>query len=214
MRARIDQDFRRAATALALAIREHRYKSVLVASPSRGEGTTTVALSLAVQLRENFGMKPLVIEINRRRPVFAKLFHIDNDIGLVSVGCEKASLCDAIQPGPAGIALLPIGQTARRGEVLPDISMLLCRILHDVESKYQAVLIDAPPVLEEPDVAACVAVVPRVVLVVKAGKVRFELVERVRQELSDAAPGFSMVGAVLNDQPRFIPGWLYHLLFR
>jgi len=199
---------------VAVAVRERRYKSVLVASPSRGEGTTTISLSLAVQLRESFDLRPLVIEMNRRRPAFARLFGIDAKIGLTSIAAGESSVSKAIQPGPRGISLIPVGPRVRRGEPLPDLTRSLCRVLQETEENFDAILVDAPPILEDPDVVAWAAVVPRLLLVVKAGRTRFEVVERVRRELEDAVNGFSVVGAILNQQPRFIPGWLYRPLFR
>jgi Mrp family chromosome partitioning ATPase len=81
-----------------------------------------------------------------------------------------------------------------------------------VKDLFDVILIDTPPVLQHADAIAATAVVPNVVLVIEAGRTRYEMLDRVRSELSDA--GATIVGNILNKHKRFIPGWIYRALVR
>ena len=214
VRNRSEEDFRRAASVLANAVRQNQWHSLLVASAYRGEGTTTVALHMAVQLQQRYAVRPLVIELNRRRPAFSKLFALDAERGFSAIAAGRLTPAECIQSGPGGVALIPAGTPPAPGEPLPDLRTVLCRVVRETEAAYDVVMLDAPPVLEEPDVMILGAVVPRLVLVVRAGHTPYEVVERVKRHLEVGIEGFTIVGAVLNRHRRYIPGWIYRWLAR
>jgi Mrp family chromosome partitioning ATPase len=74
------------------------------------------------------------------------------------------------------------------------------------------ILIDAPPLLEQPDVFDAGTLVPRLMLVVEAGRTSRQALERVRRELDRS--NVALLGTILNKHKRYIPGWIYRCLER
>ncbi|MBI1897469.1 MAG: hypothetical protein HYS04_13240, partial [Acidobacteria bacterium] len=54
--------------------------------------------------------------------------------------------------------------------------------------------------------------VPHMVLVVRAGRTPHEVLERVQKEV--ASENVTIVGAILNQYRKFIPGWIYRWLIK
>lgn len=208
----INEDYRRAALLLATAADDDRYHSVIICSSTKGEGTTTAVLNIARELTENHKFRTLVLELNWRRPVYARMFDLDNDKSVAAVAAGRHCPRQCIQRDGSGLALLPSGEDVPGSGGTAGVAAVLRSILQDVESEFDFVLLDMPPVLETTDVIGAGLVVPRVIMVVEAGRTRYEMLDRVRRELR--AESISIVGTVLTKQKRFIPGWAYKWLVR
>jgi len=210
--AEADESYRRVAAFLATAVREKRFDSVLVASSTEGEGTTTVAARVANLLRDRFGLRPLLVELNQRRPVYARRFGLDPGLGLAAIAAGERPVKSCVQHTPRGLPVIVAGTVRSGPEAETGAALVLKRILNEVADDVDLVIIDAPPVLEQADAVSAGAVVPRIVLVVEAGRTPYEAVDRARQAL--AANDISVVAAVLTKQPRVIPEWIYRWLRR
>lgn len=210
--AEIEESHRRVAAFLAGAVAEKRFESVLFTSSSEGEGTTTVATRAAELLRESFGLRPLLVELNQRRPAYARRFGLEPGLGLAVIAAGERPARACVQRTASGLAVIVAGASrgGAGGEVGP--ASALKRILNDLAGDFDLVLVDAPPVLEQADAVAAGAVVPRAVLVVEAGRTPHEALDRTRQAL--AAGDVAVVAAVLTKQPRLIPEWIYRWLVR
>jgi hypothetical protein len=77
MPAESSHSYRRTALVLAIAVREGRLRSVFFSGATRGAGTTTAVLEVARLLNGTFGLRALVIELARSRPVYLKKFDFD-----------------------------------------------------------------------------------------------------------------------------------------
>lgn len=210
--AEADESYRRVAAFLATAVREKRFDSVLVASATEGEGTTTVAARVADLLRDGFGLRPLLVELNQRRPVYARRFGLDPGLGLAAIAAGERPVKSCVQHTPRGLPVIVAGTAGSGPEAETGAALVLKRILNELADDVDLVIIDAPPVLEQADAVSAGAVVPRMVLVVEAGRTPYEAVDRARQAL--AANDISVVAAVLTKQPRVIPEWIYRWLLR
>lgn len=119
MRAEAEDSYRRAATRLATACREEELRGALFSNATSGEGTTTTAVNLAWQLKECFGLRPLIVELNRARPALGKRFRLSQNNSIDSLANGKASVGECIHAGKAGLSNVPTatwrGESGRRG---------------------------------------------------------------------------------------------------
>jgi Mrp family chromosome partitioning ATPase len=197
-----DESYRKAALFVSKMVAEGR-RSLLFCSARRREGTTTAVLSLAHQLQDGYGLRPLVIELNRRKPAMAKLFKLDPTPTLSDAldGVRPASEC--VQTTASGLSVIA-GAPGRAAH--PRLASGLKRVLAEVEYSFDVVLIDAPPILKHADAIIAGTIVSRLILVVEAGRTNHEVLERVKRELSPE--DIRIAGTLLVKQKRFIPRWI------
>jgi Mrp family chromosome partitioning ATPase len=205
--AQLTESYRRAALALAALAAERRGRALVVTSARRGEGTTTTLLQVVARLRQDHGLRPLVIELPRPRPALAALFGLDEGRTIQRVFEGERTAVECVQTTADGIAVLPAGAVP-----VPVSAAALTPLLAALALDFDLVLIDAPPLLEQADAMIAAAAVRDVVLIVEAGRTRSEVLQRVRRDLD--AQGVRIVAAVLNRQKRFLPGWIYRWLAR
>src|SRR5262249_25094128 len=126
---------------------------------------------------------------------------------LAAILAGEKPATDCVQCDPLGLPLIPTGNledpSAGNGSGLENT---LCRIIQELQNDYEMILLDAPPILENADVFIAGRVVPRLVLVVGAGRVSRNSVLRARQELESA--NIRVIGTILNMRRRIIPGWM------
>jgi len=185
-------------------------RAVLFCSARRGEGTTTAVLNLAHQLQESYGLRPLVIELNRRSPALAKLFAL-SPTPTLDDALESKPAAECIQVTASGLSVIP-GGCRRAANPHPRLASGLTRVLSEVEGLFDVVLLDAPPILTQADAIIVGTVVPTLILVVESGRTNYEMLERVKREL--ATEEIRIAGTVLTKQKRFIPRWIHWWLTR
>jgi capsular exopolysaccharide synthesis family protein len=144
-------------------------KAVLVTSPEAGDGKTTLAANLAVSLARA-GKRTLVIDADLRRPRLDAAYGLENQTGLTSVLAGATAFAGAVQQGPVkGLAVLT------SGPLIPNpVEALTCArfkdLLDTVRNDYDAVLIDAPPVLGVTDACLVALRVDGVLLTLRMGR--------------------------------------------
>ncbi len=212
MRSEGKESFRKAAVALAQRVSSAGQNAVLVAAATRREGTTTAVLNLALHLKESCGLRPLIVEMNLSHPSLGRALGLNPDRGVYAVGAGTATPRECVQDTSLGVPVLPAGRNPSNNGVATGTAPLLKTILGGVAGDYDVVLVDMPPILQRADTVAAVSVVPSVVLVIEAGRARYEMLERVKTELAEA--GATIVGTILNKHKRFIPGWVYRMLVK
>jgi len=212
MRAEAEDSYRRAAMRLATACREEGLRGVLLSSATSGEGTTTTAVNLAWQLKEYFGLRPLIVELNRARPALGKRFRLSQNNSIDSLASGKASVGECIHSGKAGLEMIVAGRRDASRERSLDIRALLLRILDEVKGEFDLVLVDAPPILSHSDAMLAASVFPALILVVQAGKTPYEVLDRVQHEL--ASHNVTVFASILNKHKHYIPGWIYRVVAR
>ena len=190
--------FRRLRTNLQFLELADRPKTIVVTSSLTGEGKTTTAINLAISLADA-GTRVALVDADLRRPSVAEHMGLEGAVGLTTVLIGRTDLADAMQPwGDGGLHVLP------SGEVPPNPSELLgsrsmSKLLEQLASSYDVVLIDTPPLLPVTD-AAILAKITGGALVVAAANIVH------RQQLADGLGslrdvGASVLGVVLNRIP-------------
>jgi capsular exopolysaccharide synthesis family protein len=115
------------------------------------------------------GVKVLLVDADLRRPRVAKFLGLEGSVGLTSVLAQSVDFEDAIQSWGPGGAL----DVLTAGRFAPNPSELLGsprmeKLLSHMESQYEVVIIDAPPLLPVTDPAVLGSIASGVLLVCAA----------------------------------------------
>ena len=197
--------YRRAALALAGALRQGGYRSTLISSGVAREGTTISAIQICRELARAFGLKPLLIEANGVRPSLARMFELDDRRSLSTIMSFRDTVRECVQHDPTGLAMIPWGEAAT-SFLQPSVEDTVSYAVEKLQDSFDVILVDVPPILESPDVLLAGRVIPQLVLVVGAGKASRESLDLACQQLQEA--NIKVIGTILNAKKRVIPRWL------
>ena len=170
-------------------------RSMVITSPSPGEGKSSVAASLAVVLAEG-NNRVLLIDADLRKPTAHMLANIDNSVGLTSVLIGRASLDSACQQWAVrGLHILTSGPAA------PNPSQLLNSdgmraLVEEAWRSYDYVVIDSAPILTVTDAVWLGHMADSVLLVARRGKTKSGSLTKALESL--LASHTSVAGVVVN----------------
>jgi succinoglycan biosynthesis transport protein ExoP len=195
----VAEAYRAVRTAVTFGVPAGAAKTIVVTSPTPGDGKSTLASNLAIALAQA-GKRTLLLDSDFRRPVQHKLFEMSHEIGVTSVLAGRDALAKAIQKTACeGLDLLPSGPIPLNpSELLNGESF--AEILDELAGVYDHIVLDCPPVMSVTDARILGAVCDVTILVVRANKVTRKNVEHVRAML--ASVGARLLGCVVNDVPR------------
>ena len=174
---------------------DHPYKRLLVTSAAPAEGKTTVAVSIAVSLAQG-GQRVCIIDCDLRRPRLHRIFDRAGDIGLMNAILGEATIDEVAKP-----TIVPNLSCIPCGPIPPNSADVVSsekfrRLLDEVSSKFDRVVLDSPPIVAVTDSAIASTLVDGVVFVVRAFKTSVNLCRSGLRTLQDVdAP---IAGAVLN----------------
>ena len=153
-------------TSLLLGPESPRF--ITITSPTSGEGKTTVAANLAASLAES-GRRTLVVDADLRRPRLHEVFGVSNSQGLVDlVDGSCVDSLDFVIPISKGLWFLPAGVAPFGGPGLIHEASTR-EILERLGREFDAVVLDAPPVLAVSDARILSRIGDGTILVVRAG---------------------------------------------
>ncbi len=185
---------------------DHDQKVLVVTSSLPGEGKTTTAVNLAVTLTQA-GHRVALIECDLRRPLIADRLELDAAVGTTSVLIGKIKAEDAMQRYADTTLDVMVS-----GHLPPNPSELLQSqametLLLDLRSRYDIVILDAPPLLPVTDAALLATRADGAVVVVSHGRT-------TRDQLSTAVERLESVdaktlGVVMNLTPTKKAGGSY-----
>lgn len=187
------EQYRRLAATLHHAQEARGIRTVLVASALAEEGKTLTATNLALTLSESYRRRVLLVDADLRQPSLHSVFQVPNTSGLsdglAAFPERKLSL---VQLSPL-LSLLPGGAPE------PDpmgalTSARMRRIVAEAAAAFDWVIIDTPPVGLLPDANLLAAMVDAALLVVRAGRTPFAVV----QKAVEAVGRDRVLGVVLN----------------
>jgi non-specific protein-tyrosine kinase len=188
------ESFRVLRTNLQIPGTDRHLPSLLITSPSRGDGKTDVAANLAVSFARA-GKKVILIDANMRRPQLAALFGLNDKAGLSSLFEVRDRLP---QPVPVqsvpGLSVITAGtSTPNSSEILG--SQRMYELLQMCKAHADMVIIDSPS-LWYSDTLALAPQVDGVLLVVGSGSTGRETTISAVESLR--LVGANIIGAVLN----------------
>jgi len=171
---------------------------VVVTSAVPEEGKTTTACNLALAMAQS-GLRVCLVEGDLRRPRVAEYFEIDGTVGLANVLAGQITLEEALVEWPRGpLHILPSGTVPPNpSEMLGSKQMLTT--LADLRKYFDAVIIDAAPLLLVSDAAILSSAADGAIIVVRHGKTTREQLDHAIQSLAQVDA--HLLGSVLNFAP-------------
>jgi capsular exopolysaccharide synthesis family protein len=192
--------YRTIRTAVFFGAPKGEAKTILVTSPAPADGKTTLVSNLAIAMAQA-GQKVLILDGDFRKPAQHKIFEVDfQDRGLSSTLAGTTTLEDAIWSTEIkGLDLLPCGpDVPNPSEILN--SETFAKLLEQLSSKYDRVIIDSPPVMPVTDAQILAAICDVTLLVLRAEKSTRKMSQQARDGLLSV--GAHVLGVVVNDVPK------------
>ena len=181
-------------------------RCVVITSSLPAEGKTTTACNLAITFALS-GQKVCIIDGDLRRPKVADYFGIEGSIGLTNLLAGQNKLNEVFVRWNRGLVMvLPAGPIPPNpAELLGSKSM--STLLDFLATRFDVVIIDAPPLLPVTDAAILAAASDGAVLVVRYGKTSRSEVARAAESLRSV--NAKLVGTVHNFVPLKARGYGY-----
>jgi len=166
-----------------------------VTSTQAGEGKTTTISNLAVSYAQE-GKRVLLIDADLRHPSVQETFHLTNKMGLSNILAYQCSAEEVIRI--TDIENLSIVTT---GPIPPNPTELLSsgrlhEIIESWKGDYDIILIDTSPIMAVADGIIVASICDGVILVVQAGKVKQEYIQKSKERLEHVKA--HIIGVVLN----------------
>ena len=191
--------FRSIGAFILLSSSEKPPKTILITGPGQKIGKTSVTINLAKAMRERLG-RGILIDADLRRPRLHAAFQLDNTVGLSSVlsGNIEFDSSNGRLIRSTGISGLSV---ITSGPIPPNPSELLGsskiqEIIYALQSLYEFIIIDSPPVIGLPDSIYLSKVVDGTVLVVRAGETPLKALRETKRVFRDI--NAKILGVVLN----------------
>jgi polysaccharide biosynthesis transport protein len=191
----IAESYRSLRMALQFSTSNGLPKSLVVTSPSPGEGKSTTSVALANNFAQ-LGMKVLLIDADLRNPSAHRLLKRESEKGLTNYLVGGAIAPDILQETDvSGLSFMATGPLPPNpAELLAGQNMT--RLLSSASENFDAIIIDAPPVLGLADAPLLASIAAGTLLVLGAGESRRGVAKAALKRLHFARA--QVVGAILN----------------
>lgn len=176
-------------------------KHILVATAIGGEGSTTIAISLAQAFAENPERRVLLIDANRKDPTLHQLFGLT-----LSPGLRDWDACSPLSYRETSLASNLFVLTAGGNNHAEPRGMQLDKfkaVIQQVRQDFDFGIWDAPPLTRYPEGLSLAAAVDGVLLVIESDRTNRETLGLLRTQLARAEA--RLLGAILNRSGRFLP---------
>lgn len=173
----------------------HQRRVLAIVSPETGEGRTYVCANLAVVFSQ-LGERTLLIDGDLRSPRQHRLFNVPDRVGLSTVLAGRADYSAVVPvPGFAGLSLLPAGAPPPNPQDLLSRAPL-ARLLQEMQSKFDVILIDTPPAKLYADAQSVTYHAGGAVVLARKDHTRLADTKSVIRDVNDA--GAQIVGTIMN----------------
>ena len=183
----------------------------MITGPSPGVGKTFIAINLAVVMADA-GKKVLLIDGDMRKGTLNKSLCVSRENGLSDVISSPATVEEVIHEIPqVNIDFIPTGA------IPPNPSELLLHerfgaLLEVLNTKYDLIIIDSPPILAVTDAAIIGKMVGATFMVVKAGLHPKRELKQSISKLSQS--GIELKGIVFNDMAKTSSRYVYQYSYK
>ena len=227
--------FRLLRTNLEFVRLPHSPRTIVVTSALEREGKSTTSANLAIALARA-GQRVALVDLDLRRPALDRFFDLQGRIGLTQIALRQAELPEVLDPmafctpersrNGAGPNDDVNGYRIREGELVVIGSgpippnpgefvgtAAIARILEELRTQFDTVLVDTPPALQVGDAMSLSARVDAILVVCRMNVVRRSTLSELRRVL-DASPaqklGFVLAGADSEDGYGYDAGAYYY----
>jgi len=169
-------------------------KTILITSPSQGNGKTTIASNLALSIAQA-EQDVVLVDADMRRPAVHAAFRMSKEPGLTDIIKNKAEILGVVrQPKDTNINIITSGSTPPNvTEVVG--SKRVSSILSRLKDSYELIVVDAPPLIIS-DAFNLASKVDGVILVIVPGETSIEQARAIKEQLDRAEA--RMLGIVFN----------------
>jgi protein-tyrosine kinase len=189
----VGERFRSLAAALFHSARQTGTRVLLVASALPGEGKTLVSSNVAEALSNSFDLRVLLIDVDFRRPAVHSVFNLAPAPGLSeSLESDLETTVPAVKVSP-NLSVVVAGMPPRDPIKLV-AGAPMQRLLKQVASDFDWVILDSPPLGLVSDAALLAELADKVLVVVKAGETPYHAVKDILKNLGPDR----VLGVVLN----------------
>lgn len=195
----VAESYRTIRTGIRFGMTDASSKTILVTSPSPGDGKTTVASNLAIALAQT-GKRVLLIDADCRRPMMQRIYGLNDEHGLSTVLTGQSEPEASVQhSNTENLDILPCGPLPPNPAEMLN-SEAFTSLLRELAAQYDHVVVDSPPVAPVTDARILAAACDATVVVIRAEKTSRRVAEHARDAL--ASVGAIVLGVVVNDAPR------------
>jgi len=189
------EQYRQLRTRLAHAENAHALRTVLITSPQKGEGKSITSANLALTMAQELQRRVVIVEADLRKPSMQHLFGLPAGPGLSDYLAGAAELKEVMKFLPEqNLTVIPAGMTPTNpAELLGSTAMR--RLLDQLRTRFDRVILDTPPVLPLADVAVLAPMVDGALLVVRAGVTPKPAIENALRGFDSSR----LIGIVLNE---------------
>lgn len=187
------EQFRQLAAALLHAHTQQNIRVVMVTSANAGEGKSLTAVNLALTLSDSYRQRVLLIDADLRRPSLHEVACVPNTSGLGDTLTSPVEQKLPVYQLSDTLMLVPAGKPD------PDpmralTSSRMHEILKEAATRFDWILIDAPPIGPIVDSSLLAPNIDAAIMVVRAGRTPYADVKRAVDSLGRDR----IIGIVLN----------------
>jgi len=189
------EQYRQLRTRLSHAEGATALRTILVTSPQKSEGKSITAANLALTMAQELQRRVVLVEADLRKPSLQQMFGLPAGPGLADFLAGACELRDALKYLPEHhLTVMPAGaMPTNPAELLGSTAMR--RLLDQLRSRFDRVILDTPPVLPLADVAVLAPLVDGTLLVVRAGVTPKPAIENALRAFDSSR----LLGVVLNE---------------
>ena len=189
------EQYRQLRTRLSHAEGASTLRTVLITSPQKGEGKSVTAANLALTMAQELQRRVILVEADLRKPSLQNLFGLPPGPGLAEYLSGAVELKDVMRFLPDhNLTVIHAGSAPTNpAELLGSTAMR--RLLDQLRTRYDRVLLDTPPVLPLADVAVLAPLVDGTLMVVRAGVTPKPAIENALRAFDSSR----LLGVVLNE---------------
>ena len=196
-RSPVSEAYRSLRTSIQYASVDYPIKTLLVTSPSPGEGKSTVSINLAIVLAQS-GLRVILVDADLRRPVIHKRLNLSNRGGLTSLFVFSP---DEVVSSLQAFENMSDMMVMTSGSLPPNPSELFMsermnQILEKLKRAADIVIIDSPPLMVVTDAAVLAPRVDGVLMAIKPGETKLSACQQSVQQLQQV--GGNLIGVVMN----------------
>ena len=196
-RSPISEAYRSLRTNLQFTSVDYPINTLLITSPSPGEGKSSVTANLGIVMAQS-GRSVVLVDADLRRPNLHKIMELSNRKGVSTLFVQpKLNLDGSLQPTAVpNLFVLPAGDVPPNpSELLGSAKMF--EIIGRVKDHADLVIIDSPPIMAVTDSAVLAPRVDGVILVVQPGNTNLGAAKQAVEQLRRV--GANVLGVVLNE---------------
>jgi polysaccharide biosynthesis transport protein len=203
--------YRMLRTSILLSTAGRPPKTMMVTSGQPGDGKTTTIFNIALALTQ-LKSEVVIVDCDMRKPRMHKLLQLTKSEGLSTLLSNGGDLNRFVtRTAVPHLSVIPCGYVPPNpSELISSESMK--ELLRSLAERFDYVLIDSPPLFTVSDPIILSTLVDGVILVVKSGQSKSELVRRACHDLSSV--GARILGVTLNNLNLRKDGYDYYNSYR